>query len=59
MKKAGVCPKCEGADIVRVPGGIRSTMDSTQNFVTCGFRSAPLYLLWVWLFRGMAAGGRF
>ena len=42
MKKAGVCPKCKGADIVRVPGGIRSTMDSTQNFVTCGFRSAPV-----------------
>ena len=38
MKKAGVCPKCKGTDIVRVPGGIRSTMDSTQNFVTCGFR---------------------
>ena len=42
MKKTGVCPKCGGADIVRVPGGVRSTMDNTQNFVIRGFQSAPV-----------------
>ena len=42
MKETGVCPKCGGADIVRVPGGVRSTMDNTQNFVIRGFQSAPV-----------------
>ena len=42
MKETGVCPKCGGADIVRVPGGIRSTMANTQNFVIRGFQSAPV-----------------
>ena len=42
MKKAGVCPKCGGLDIARVPGGVRSTMDNSQNFVIRGFQSAPV-----------------
>ena len=42
MKETGVCPKCGGADIVRVPGGVRSTMDNTQNFVIRGFQRAPV-----------------
>ncbi len=33
MKKSRRVPQVRGADIVRVPGGVRSTMDSTQNFV--------------------------
>lgn len=37
MKETGVCPKCGGADVVRVTGGVRSTMDNTQNFVIRGF----------------------
>ena len=42
MKETGVCPKCGGADIVWVPGGVRCTMDNTQNFVIRGFQSAPV-----------------
>ena len=42
MKKTGVCPKCGGADIVRVPGGVRGTMDNMQNFVIWGVQTAPV-----------------
>ena len=58
MKETGVCPKCGGADIVRVPGGIRSTIEFCDGWLSeC--TGGPLYLLWLRLFRGMAAGGRF
>lgn len=42
MKKTGVCPKCGGTDVIRIPGGTASFGDSSQNFVTVGLSSVPV-----------------
>ena len=42
MKKTGICPKCGGTDVLRIPGGTVCLGDSSQNFVAVGLSSVPV-----------------
>ncbi len=57
MKNQRICPKCNGSDIVIVDGYC-GPYGSGNNIMTgatifSGVKGEPLYLLQLWLYRGM------